>query len=217
MPFAREGYAFVGIGAAITVIAAFAGFRVSAFVAFIVTLFFLNFFRDPEREAPDGGDIITSPADGRVVGVTGEIREERFVKGPCRRVSIFMSPLDVHVNRIPIDGTIVEVRHQGGKFHAAFLDKASELNEQNAVLMEDVHGERILFIQIAGQLARRIVCKIAPGDRVRRGDRYGMIMFGSRMDVFLPLRVRIDVKVGDRAHAGTTILGTYTKDATTAA
>lgn len=218
MRFAREGYAFIAIGAAITVIAAFSGFRASAFVAFVITLFFLNFFRDPERLAPAGGDIVTSPADGKVVGVTGEIREERFVKGPCRRVSIFMSPLDVHVNRIPIDGTIVDVRHQDGKFHAAFLDKASELNEQNAVLMEDVHGERILFIQIAGQLARRIVCKVSPGDRVRRGERYGMIMFGSRVDVYLPLRVRIDVKIGDRVSAGSSVLGTYAAvDATSAA
>ena len=137
MRVAREGYPVLAAAAGITVVAALFGWTWLALVALVATLFLVNFFRDPERLTPPGGHLVTSPADGRVVAITDDIREERFIKGPCRRVSIFMSPLDVHVNRIPIDGTVLEVRHQRGRFHAAFLDKASELNEQNAVLLED--------------------------------------------------------------------------------
>jgi phosphatidylserine decarboxylase len=120
-----------------------------------------------------------------------------------------MSPLNVHVNRMPVSGRVVAVEHTAGKFHAAFLDKASEFNERNAVVVEDARGERILFVQIAGQLARRIVCRAAPGQDVRRGERYGMIMFGSRLDVYLPLGVEVRVKVGDRVAAGSSVLGAY--------
>ena len=215
MRIAREGYPFLAAGAAAIVLAALAGWTWLVLIALVLTGFFLNFFRDPDRLMPPGPDLLTSPADGRVVAVLDDIREERFIKGPCRRVSIFMSPLDVHVNRIPIDGTILDVRHQSGKFHAAFLDKASELNEQNAVLLEDPQGERVLFVQIAGQLARRIVCKIRPGDRVRRGERYGMIMFGSRVDIYVPPQLRIEVKIGDRVSAGSSVIGVYPSDATT--
>jgi phosphatidylserine decarboxylase len=216
MRIAREGYYFLAAGAAATVLAALAGWTWVALLALVVTLFFLNFFRDPERLLPPGDDLITSPADGKIVQVLDGIREERFIKGPCRRVSIFMSPLDVHVNRIPVDGKVLDVRHQSGKFHAAFLDKASELNEQNAVLLEDCHGERVLFVQIAGQLARRIMCYLRPGQSVRRGERYGMIMFGSRVDLYVPLRVQVEVKVGDRVSAGSTVIGVYQHDATNA-
>ena len=216
MRIAREGWPFLAVGAAITIVAGLMGFRASALVAFVVTLFFLNFFRDPERLNPPGQDLVTSPADGKVVAILDGIREDRFLKGPCRRVSIFMSPLDVHVNRIPVDGTVLDVRHQSGKFHAAFLDKASELNEQSAVLLEDGHGERLLVVQIAGQLARRIVCYLRPGERVRRGERYGMIMFGSRVDVYLPLRVQVEVAIGDRVSAGSSVIGVYREDATSA-
>ncbi len=169
----------------------------------------INFFRDPERVIPAATSSSPSPADGKVVAITEVLRDERFVERPCRRVSIFMSPLNVHVNRLPVDGTVRHVEHFDGQFHAAFLDKASELNERNAVVVEDRRGERILFVQIAGQLARRIICKIAVGDHVRRGDRYGMIMFGSRLDLYVPEVVKLHVAIGDRTTAGETIIGSY--------
>ncbi len=210
MRVAREGYPVLAAAAGVTVVAALFGWTWIALVALVATLFLVNFFRDPERLTPPGGHLVTSPADGRVVAILDDIREERFIKGPCRRVSIFMSPLDVHVNRIPIDGTVLDVRHQDGRFHAAFLDKASELNEQNAVLLEDRYGDRVLFVQIAGQLARRIVCRLHPGDRVRRGERYGMIMFGSRLDLYLPPAVDIRVKIGDHVAAGSSVIAVCT-------
>ncbi len=175
----------------------------------VLTGLVVNFFRDPERVVPVGEQLVTSPADGKVVAIAEQLAETRFLGKACTRVSIFMSPLNVHVNRAPVDGTVVAVEHSEGRFHAAFLDKASEDNERNAVVVEDPRGERVLFVQIAGQLARRIVCNVAPGDRVRRGDRYGMIMFGSRLDLYLPEMVKLTVAIGDRVKAGETIIGSY--------
>jgi phosphatidylserine decarboxylase len=210
MKLAREGYTYVALAIAFAVLALASAPWWIAVPLVVFAGLVVNFFRDPERSAPVGDRLITSPADGKVVAITPGIREERFLEGrPCQRVSIFMSPLDVHVNRVPVDGTVLRVEHSSGRFHAAFLDKASELNERNAVLVEDGRGERILFVQIAGQLARRIICAIAPGDRVRRGERYGMIMFGSRLDLYLPEVVNVDVAIGDRVTAGETTIGTY--------
>jgi phosphatidylserine decarboxylase len=206
---APEGHRLIVGAAAATVVAIVLGWTVIALIALALTLFFLNFFRDPDRLTPPGDHLVTSPADGRVVAVLGGVREERFVKGECRRVSIFMSPLDVHVNRAPVDGTVVDVARRSGQFHAAYLDKASEFNEQTAMLLEDRRGERILVVQIAGQLARRIVCRVRPGDQVHRAQRYGMITFGSRVDVYLPMAVAVHVRVGERVSAGTTVIGAY--------
>ncbi len=209
MRLAPEGRRLIGGAAVVTVVLALIGWKVLALVALALTLFFLNFFRDPDRLTPPGDHLVTSPADGRVVAVLDRVREERFLQRECRRVSIFMSPLDVHVNRIPIDGTVVDVARRSGQFHAAYLDKASEFNEQTAVLLEDKRGERILFVQIAGQLARRIICRLRPGDHVHRAERYGMITFGSRLDLYLPTAVEVRVRVGDRVAAGTTVIGSY--------
>lgn len=163
------------------------------------------FFRDPEREPPPGERLVVSPADGRVLAVVEE-REERFLHAAATRVSIFMSPLDVHVNRSPVTGRIELVQHTAGKFHAAFADKASLDNERNAVVL-DANGRRFLVVQIAGALARRIVCHRQRGEVLQRGERYGLIMFGSRVDLFLPDGVRPRVQRGDRVHAGTTVVG----------
>lgn len=209
MRLAREGYTYVALALAI---AALALASAPAWVAWPLVLFaglVVNFFRDPDRLTPAGEGLITAPADGKIVAISDVIREDRFVQGPCRRISIFMSPLNVHVNRIPVDGVVRHVQHFPGQFVAAFLDKASELNERNAVVVEDGRGARILFVQIAGQLARRIVCKIAVGDEVRRGERYGMIMFGSRLDLYVPEVVKLHVAIGDRTTAGVTIMGAY--------
>ena len=167
--------------------------------------FCLWFFRDPEREAPTDERLVISPADGRVVAVVPE-REDRFLDALATRVSIFMSPLDVHVNRSPVTGTVRQVQHTAGRFRAAFSDKSSLDNERNAVVLES-GGRRFLLVQIAGAVARRIVCHVAPGDRLERGQRFGMIMFGSRVDVFLPPGVQPVVTKGERVRAGLSALG----------
>lgn len=174
---------------------------------FLGGLFFVNFFRDPRRTPPEGDHLLVSPADGRVLFVDPEVEEPRFLGGRAAMVSIFMSPLDVHVNRAPVDGDVERVQYNPGKYFAAYSDKASLDNEQNAIVVRAADGRRVLFIQIAGFLARRIVCRVRPGERVRRGDRVGMIKLGSRVDVWIPGAVRLRVRSGDRVRAGETVLG----------
>jgi phosphatidylserine decarboxylase len=209
MTFAREGHFYIALAAALSLLAIASGTWWIAVPMLVLTALVINFFRDPERVVPVGEQLVTAPADGKVVAIVEHLVEERFLGKPCTRVSIFMSPLNVHVNRIPVDGTVVAVEHTAGRFHAAFLDKASEYNERNAVVVEDPRGERVLFVQIAGQLARRIVCHVTSGDHVRRGERYGMIIFGSRLDLYLPEMVKLAVAIGDRVTAGETIIGSY--------
>ena len=165
----------------------------------------VSFFRDPVRTPPDGERLVVSPADGRVLAVVEE-REERYLQAPTTRVSIFMSPLDVHVNRSPVSGVVERVEHTAGRFRAAFADKASLDNERNALVLTS-NGRRYLLVQVAGALARRIVCHVGPGDHVQRGERFGMIMFGSRVDMFLPVGVKPLVRPGQQVYAGSSVLG----------
>lgn len=208
VPLAREGYPLIlgSIGA--TVLFYLLGWSYVALIALLVVVFVLQFFRDPERVIPGDAGIILSPADGRVIKVA-EVHDERFLGGAARQICIFMSPLNVHVNRIPIRGRVVDVRYKPGRFLRAYADEASLDNEQNAVLLEDEQGRRIAFVQIAGFVARRIVCYLRPGMTVERGARYGMIMFGSRADIFLPLEARVRVAVGDKTHGGSTVLAQW--------
>jgi phosphatidylserine decarboxylase len=208
LPIAREGWPVIAtVGAvlgAVAIVGVAAG-RPAAAVPLVVGLgLTLNFFRDPERPVPPDERLVLAPADGRVVAVVPE-REETFLHAAATRVSIFMSPLDVHVNRLPVSGTVVAVCHTPGRFRAAFADKASLDNERNAVVLE-ADGRRYLMVQIAGALARRIVCRVRPGDRVRRGERMGLIMFGSRVDLWLPADVPPLVHGGERVRAGVTPL-----------
>ncbi len=208
MTIAREGWPVIGAAAGVLgtvgVVGAAAGHPVALAPLLVGVGFCLWFFRDPERHVPDDERLIVSPADGRVVAVVQE-REEHFLHAPATRISIFMSPLNVHVNRNPVSGAVELVRHTPGKFRAAFQDKASLDNERNAVVLRS--GERrYLMVQIAGALARRIVCHLAPGEQVRRGERFGMIMFGSRVDLFLPVGVTPLVAKGDRVQAGASVL-----------
>jgi len=189
----------------VAVVGTLAGRPVAVVPLVLAVGFCLWFFRDPERTAPPDDRAIISPADGRVVAVVSE-REDRFLNTQATRVSIFMSPLDVHVNRSPVTGTVRQVQHTEGKFRAAFSDKSSLDNERNAVVLES-GGKRYLMVQIAGALARRIVCHVGPGDRLERGQRFGMIMFGSRVDVFLPPGVQPTVSKGERVRAGLSVLG----------
>ena len=164
----------------------------------------LNFFRDPERKSPIQKGIIVSPADGKVIVIKQNITNT-FVGENCNQISIFMSPLNVHVNRIPISGKIEHLKYHEGKFIAAFEDKASENNERMETgIVSD--GNKILFTQIAGFLARRIVNDLKIGDNVSIGERFGMIKFGSRVDIFVPNKWRPVIKLNDNVFAGETIL-----------
>jgi len=182
------------------------GFTVPAGIFFLFTLFVIYFFRDPERQIPLEEKAVLSPADGKVIRVE-PCREERFLRGSAIKISVFMSLFSVHVNRIPLTGTIANSSYFPGKFFSANLDKASAANEQNALLIETAGGSRILTVQIAGLIARRIVCWVEKGDRVVRGQRFGLIRFGSRLDIYLPQETRVQAQPGQKAIGGQTILG----------
>jgi phosphatidylserine decarboxylase len=209
MHFAREGYPRIfGLGV-VTLLLNLFGFPILGFLFLLLTLFVAFFFRDPERSVSQDDRYILAPADGRVVTVEKNLREERFLTAPVTRVSIFMSPLDVHVNRMPVSGTVVGVHYQAGKFRPAFATDASEVNEQNVVTIQDAQGRRLFLVQVAGILARRIVCSLRGGERVQQGDRYGLIMFGSRIDLYCSADVILQVEVGQRVKAGETVIGKY--------
>ena len=177
---------------------------IPALVAVVLAALVLNFFRDPERLIPSDSACLVSPADGR----TQEVVEEEFGGKRWQRVSIFMSPLDVHVNRSPLEGAIAAVEYRKGSFHPAMRPEVSLENEQNVVT---IRGERTTIVvrQIAGLLARRIVFWKRKGDTVRRGERFGLIKFGSRVDVLLEPGIRILVKPGDRVRAGSSVLAIH--------
>jgi phosphatidylserine decarboxylase len=172
------------------------------FLAFLV--FTLYFFRDPDRVTPSGGNLVVAPADGKVLEVR-EVVEDEYLKSPARQVSIFMSPLDVHVNRFPVSGTVGYFRHIPGEYLVAFDEKSSQRNERTLIGV-DCGTFKVLFKQIAGFIARRIVADVKEGDRAVAGERFGMIKFGSRVDVVVPRGATVTVKPGDRAVAGVTVL-----------
>jgi phosphatidylserine decarboxylase len=167
-------------------------------------VFTLNFFRDPDRTPPPGENLLLAPADGTVVLVQ-DVTEEEYIRGEAVQISIFMSPLNVHVNRFPLSGTIGYFRRFPGEFLVAFDDKASLRNERTHIGVEN-GPNRVLFKQIAGFVARRIVADIRVGDVAVRGERFGMIKFGSRMDVIMPRKAAVRVKIGDKTVAGETVL-----------
>jgi phosphatidylserine decarboxylase len=164
------------------------------------------FFRDPERRIPEGEGLIVSPADGKVVGIE-RIDQTPTYGAPCNRVSIFLSVFNVHINRSPIAGKVVFRHFQPGKFFPANADKASTENEQNVLIIDD-NGFRVMVKQIAGIIARRIVCWVDPGAGVTRGERFGLIRFGSRTELYLPVSAQIKVKVGDHVQGGSTVIAT---------
>jgi len=208
VPLAREGYPLIGGAAAATLVLFLVAWTIPAAAALALTLFIISFFRDPERVVPTDPQLILSPADGRVIKVA-PVHDDRFLQSDATLVSIFMSPLNVHVNRVPARGRVIDVRYNHGKYFRAFADKASLDNEQNAVLMEDAQGRRLCFVQIAGFLARRIVCYLHSGMDVERGQRCGMIKFGSRADIYLPPGARVRVSVGDTARGGETVIAEW--------
>lgn len=211
MSIAREGYVFVAMAAALTAGAFWVaisrrswGLWLLAFALLVVALWVVYFFRDPERTGPRGERFVISPADGRVVMIT-EVEEPAFVKSKAIRISIFMNIFNVHVNRYPVSGKVAFLHYNPGKFLNAASEKSSLENEQMSVGLES-GGRRILVTQIAGLIARRIATYSRMGDPASQGERFGIIRFGSRVDVFVPTDARIVAKIGDTPVAGTTVL-----------
>ena len=204
-PVAKAGYLIIFGAAFSTIVMALLDFTGLALLFYCFTMFSCFFFRDPDRLIPNEEKGIVSPADGKVLMVN-VVDSNPFVEGRALKISIFMSIFNVHVNRIPIAGTVKRVIYNPGKFFRANLDKASKENEHNAIVL-DYEGQEVCFVQIAGLVARRIVSGVKPGDHVKQGERFGMIRFGSRLDVYLPVGADPLVLPGDKVFAGSTVIG----------
>jgi phosphatidylserine decarboxylase len=205
-PVAKEGLPFLAFFALLTIFLGGMGWRVLMSLGILLTLFIAFFFRNPKRKIPSLQNIILSPADGRIVHV-GECEEDRFLREKALKVSIFMSLFNVHINRAPAAGKVLERSYHPGRFLVASVDKASLLNEQNAFVLETEDQFKILLIQIAGFVARRIVCYAKAGDTLRKGEIFGLIRFGSRIDLYLPTEVKPIVRVGQHVKGGESIIG----------
>ena len=205
IPVASEGWIFILPLVIVTVLFFILGWRYPGYTVLALTIFVLFFFRDPERVVPQGNNLVVSPADGRVV-VVKDIFEPTYLKQDVKQISIFLSVFNVHVNRAPIGGKVDTVKYNPGKFHVASVDKASLDNEQTAMVITQ-GGRKVLVKQIAGLIARRIICYAKPGDSLAQGERYGLIRFGSRVDIFLPKDAEIKVKVGDRGKGARDVIG----------
>jgi phosphatidylserine decarboxylase len=219
MKFAPEGYPFIisacllsGVAAVILLwVIRHADSSISITLAsvffgtsLLLVFFMAFFFRDPDRVIPAGEGIFVSPADGKVIGIR-DVSDQQFTGAGATEISIFMSPLDVHVNRSPCDGRVMAVRHSPGIFMAAYRDDASLRNENIVMLLETGHGN-VLVRQVAGFVARRAVCRVREGDVLKRGERYGIIKFSSRLDMYLPKDAEIKVALGERVKAGETVV-----------
>jgi phosphatidylserine decarboxylase len=206
VPIVKEGFPFVGIAAGVTLLAGWLGWLVVAVLAGGLTVFTAWFFRNPARVIPQGPRLVVAPGDGTVIAIEEEF-EPRFIKDRSVRLSIFLNVFDVHVNRIPCEGVVENIQYQPGAFLVASKPEATLKNEQNALFLRTAEGAKVLCVQVAGLIARRIVCWLSPGDRVARGERFGLIRFGSRMDTFVALGTDMKVAVGDRVKGGETIIG----------
>jgi len=219
MKFAPEGYPFIFGSLAVTVIVSavlfwfwktgshpfsFYLFLCASCFLFLITVFMAFFFRDPERQIPAGEGIFVSPADGKVILIR-DVYEKDYLKTDVKQVSIFMSPLDVHINRAPCDGKVITVKYSPGKYMAAYKDDASVKNE-NIVMVLDGKQGYVMVRQVAGFVARRAVCRAKVGDFLRRGEQYGLIKFSSRLDMYLPKDADLKVKLGDRVKAGESVI-----------
>ena len=205
---AAPGYRFILAGVVLILLGVMGGWPWLTGLGLVSGGFFAYFFRDPERAIPTEPGVIVSPADGLVIRVD-EVEENEFLKSPARYVAIFMNVFDVHVNRSPVAGTVTEMRHRAGEYKAASRPDAASRNEQQALVLENAAGRRVLVVQIAGLLARRIIPFVKPGHNLARGERLGLICFGSRVDLYLPGDSQIEVKTGDRVKAGSSIIGRW--------
>lgn len=206
MPVAKEGYPFVALAALTAVITAILGYAVMALSALALTFFIVYFFRDPERITPMAEDAIVAPADGKIILIE-KIFDDKYVKEHVYKISIFMNIFNVHVNRVPYPGIVTGVHYSPGLFYSANTERAALENESCAVIMSTKTDDRLAMVQIAGLIARRIVCWTTKGDKLARGQRFGLIRFGSRVDLYLPLRAHLEVSIGQKVKAGETLLG----------
>ena len=208
VPINREGYRFVGIFAVITLLLFLFTWPFLGWIGFVLTLWCVYFFRDPDRHVPTREGLIVSPADGVVQLIERAVPPEELGLGndPLLRISVFLNVFNVHVNRVPLGGTVVRQVYRPGKFLNAALDKASEENERHAVHLRTDDGKDIVFVQIAGLVARRILCHLVDGQEVRTGERFGLIRFGSRTDIYLPEGVEPLVGVGQNMVGGETVI-----------
>ncbi|KPK32110.1 MAG: phosphatidylserine decarboxylase [Nitrospira bacterium SG8_35_1] len=206
IPVAREGYPFIAFIAFATLVAALLEYEFFATLLLFLTGFVVYFFRDPERIIPDSEDGVVSPADGKVILVE-KIFDDRFVNEHVYKVSIFMSIFDVHVNRLPFAGVVEKIQYASGSFYAANTDQGGLANEHCALILSTPKDFRYAVVQVAGLVARRIVCWAEKGDTLERGSRFGLIRFGSRVDIYLPQQAQIEVRSGQRVRAGETIIG----------
>lgn len=203
----REGWPFVLLFGGFAIASALFDTGWLAGLFFVLMAFCAWFFRNPERKMTDEQNVVLSPADGRIIKIEDNFVIDDIAKGSFKKISIFMNIFNVHVNRIPYSGKVAAIGYKKGKFLSANLDKAYELNEKNSVLIKTDDLKEILVVQIAGLIARRIVCWLKEGMVVRRGERFGLIRFGSRLEVFLPCDSRISIKIGDKVRAGETPIG----------
>ena len=202
---AKEGIPHISIPFFLAVILLIAGLPKTGAAAVTVAVAIALFFRDPERpDSAQPGDIL-SPADGRIVAV-GKVEEDRYLGGQALRISVFMSIFNVHVNRMPMDSKVLAVKRVPGGFAMAHLDDAGVINERTEIFLEDRAGRKSLMVQVAGLVARRIICRIKEGDDMKRGSRFGLICFGSRVDMYLPLEASPQVEIGARVRAGQSVL-----------
>lgn len=215
MVFARDGYTTIWVVISFAIIAGLGGYYLDHWTSYVIYAamavlvgFILYFFRDPDRELPDDDNLIVAPADGNIVLIK-EVKEDIYLKAKAIQVSIFLSPLDVHVNRLPATGTIEYVKYNPGVYLVAWDHRASDLNERADFGIRHPSGNKIFFRQITGFLARRIVYHLSEGDKVKAGRRFGMMKFGSRMDILVPSDINLQVNEGDRTVAGETIIGTF--------
>lgn len=203
---AQEGYPFIIFSLVITVLISFFGIRWLIILMVAITLFVVWFFRNPERYFQDEEKLVISPADGKVVKIDN-VEITGTIAGKYKKISIFMNVFNVHVNRVPYSGQIETINYHEGKFLSANLDKASVDNERNELMIRTEDGRVLWAVQIAGLIARRIVCWLNVGTPVKKGERFGLIRFGSRVDIYLPEDSKISVKLGDKVKAGETPLG----------
>lgn len=201
---AREGWVHVVLAVAIAAIVHYRFGAVAALPLWLLVAFIVQFFRDPRRTIPATRFAVVAPADGKVVAV-GEVHDP-YLERPARRISIFMNVFNVHTNRSPSTGKVMKAWYHRGKFLNAALEKSSEANERNALWIRTEEGQDVVVVQVAGLIARRILCYVRPGDQVRRGQRYGFIRFGSRVDLYLPAASRLEVALGDKVKGGSDIV-----------
>ena len=207
---AREGWFYIALALVAAVLTTFVFPVYVAALFWVILVFVLQFFRDPYRPIPQDQDIIVSPADGKVI-FTG-IVDDPYLDRKAFKISVFMNVFSVHSNRAPLSGKVKQVWYHAGLFVNAAFDKASEENERNAIWLQTEDGKDIISVQVAGLVARRILCYVKEGDELERGQRYGFIRFGSRVDLFLPEGFSADVALGDNVSSGSSILGRFSAE-----